>query len=83
LHSQVHVHEHLHVHMNGHAPRWRKSSASNPTGNCVELAALPGGDVGVRNSRSPEGPVLVCSRAQIAALLAAARAGELDDLAGR
>ncbi|WP_372496840.1 DUF397 domain-containing protein [Pseudonocardia humida] len=60
--------------------RWRKSTASNPTGNCVELAELPGGGVAVRNSRSPQGPVLVYSRAEIAAFLAGVRAGEFDDL---
>ncbi len=39
---------------------WVKSSRSGPTGgNCVELAALPGGTVAVRNSRHPEGPALV------------------------
>jgi hypothetical protein len=73
------MHEHLHVHSE-RPVMWRKSSASNPTGNCVELGELPGGGIGVRNSRSPAGPVLVCSRAQIAALLAGIRAGEFDDL---
>jgi Domain of unknown function (DUF397) len=38
---------------------WRKSSASNPSGNCVELAARPDGGVAVRNSRDPAGPALV------------------------
>jgi hypothetical protein len=77
------MHEHLHVHTATGALRWRKSTASNPTGNCVELAALPGGAIAVRNSRSPEGPVLICSRAQIADLLAGVHAGEFDDLAAR
>ncbi len=76
------MHEHLHVHLHSHDVRWRKSSASNPTGNCVELADLAAAGVGVRNSRNPTGPVLVYTRAQIAAFLAAIRAGEFDDLGG-
>jgi hypothetical protein len=61
---------------------WRKSQASNPSGNCVELAALPDGDVAVRNSRHPAGPALVYTRAELAAFLAGVRNGEFDDLAG-
>jgi Domain of unknown function (DUF397) len=39
---------------------WVKSSRSGPTGgNCVEMAALPGGTVAVRNSRYPGDPALV------------------------
>jgi hypothetical protein len=60
---------------------WRKSKASNSSGACVEVAALPGGDVAVRNSRHPSGPALVYTRAEIAAFLAGARSGEFDDLA--
>lgn len=60
---------------------WRKSRASNPSGNCVELAPLPGGDVAVRNSRHPSGPVLIYTRAELAAFLNGARNGEFDDLA--
>ncbi len=77
------MHEHLHVHTTSRYARWRKSTASNPTGNCVELAELPGGRVAVRNSRSPEGPVLLYTRAEIAAFIAGVRAGEFDDLAPR
>jgi hypothetical protein len=60
---------------------WRKSQASNPSGNCVEVAALQGGDIAVRNSRHPSGPALVYTRAEIAAFIAGIRNGEFDDLA--
>ena len=74
--------EHLHVHTLTNNLRWRKSSASNPTGNCVELAELSDGAVAVRNSRNPSGPVLVYSRGELGAFLAGVRSGEFDDLAG-
>lgn len=61
---------------------WRKSRASNPRGDCVELARLTGGGVAVRNSRDPDGCALVYTPAEIAAFLAGAKAGEFDDLTG-
>ena len=73
--------EHLHVHLHDRRLRWRKSSASNPSGNCVELAELAGGDIAVRNSRQPAGPTLVYTRAEMAAFIACVRCGEFDDLA--
>ncbi|MFD9737127.1 DUF397 domain-containing protein [Umezawaea sp. NPDC059074] len=59
---------------------WTKSSYSGALGNCVEVSALAGGDVAVRNSRFPDGPALVYTRAEISAFLAGAKDGEFDDL---
>jgi len=59
---------------------WRKSVASNPSGNCVELAELPDGGVAMRNSRCPTGPRLVYTRAEVAAFVRGVHAGEFDDL---
>jgi Domain of unknown function (DUF397) len=60
---------------------WRKSRRSGQLGNCVEAAVLDSGDVAVRNSRHPSGPALIFTRDEMAAFLAGAKDGELDDLA--
>ena len=59
---------------------WQKSGRSNPSGNCVELAKLPGGEIAVRNSRDPEGPALVYTFAEIEAFISGARDGDFDNL---
>ncbi|MEU0394949.1 DUF397 domain-containing protein [Streptomyces sp. NPDC006208] len=61
---------------------WIKSSRSNATGNCVEMASLPGGYVAVRNSRDPQGPALVYTRDEIAAFVTGAREGDFDSMIG-
>ncbi|PSK96074.1 uncharacterized protein DUF397 [Haloactinopolyspora alba] len=57
---------------------WRKSSYSGAQGNCVEVAHLPGGDVALRNSRDPQGPALVYTRAEMEAFAAGVKDGEFD-----
>ncbi|MFF7214603.1 DUF397 domain-containing protein [Streptomyces sp. NPDC008238] len=59
---------------------WRKSGRSNPSGNCVELAALPGGGFAMRNSRHPGGPALIYTRAEIEAFLGGVKDGDFDDM---
>jgi Domain of unknown function (DUF397) len=74
------VQEHLHVQSVPVTTRWRKSSASNPSGNCVELAKLANGAIAMRNSRHPAGPVLISTREELAAFMRSIRSGEFDDL---
>jgi hypothetical protein len=57
---------------------WVKSHYSSPSGNCVEVAALADGAIAVRNSRDPEGPALVYTRAEIDAFVRGAAAGDFD-----
>jgi Domain of unknown function (DUF397) len=59
---------------------WRKSSISNSQGACVELAKVGIDEFAVRNSRNPEGPALIYTRAEIAALIEGVKMGEFDDL---
>ena len=84
MHAQLHDHSGMEPETAVVRPppglRWRKSSASSPSGNCVELAGLPDGGVAVRNSRDPAGLVLVYTRAEMTAFLRGARSGEFDDL---
>jgi hypothetical protein len=62
--------------------QWRKSSYSNSQGNCVEVSALGDGSVAMRNSRDPQGPALLYTRAEITALIQGVKDGEFDDLLG-
>jgi Domain of unknown function (DUF397) len=57
---------------------WVKSSLSFSNQNCLEVAELPGGDVGVRNSRDPDGAVLRFTPGEWQAFLGGARNGEFD-----
>ncbi|MGH3821320.1 MAG: DUF397 domain-containing protein [Pseudonocardiaceae bacterium] len=59
---------------------WRKSSFSNGTGACVEVALLDDGRTAVRNSNHPEAGVVLFTRAEMGAYIKGVKAGEFDDL---
>ncbi|MGW4771490.1 DUF397 domain-containing protein [Nocardia sp. NPDC004278] len=58
--------------------RWFKSSRSGGTKDCVEVAYLDGGIVGMRDSKNPTGPALVFTLAEWSAFTAGVRDGEFD-----
>jgi hypothetical protein len=49
-------------------------------GACIELAPAPNGEIAIRNSRDPNGPVLVYTQSEWHAFLDGAKKGEFDDL---
>jgi len=57
---------------------WRKSTRSNDTGECVEVADLDSGRWAVRDSKNKTGPVLIFTAAQWAVFTASVRAGLFD-----
>jgi hypothetical protein len=60
------------------SPSWLKSSFSFANGNCVEVADLPGGHVGVRDSKDPQGLVLRFTPGEWHAFVGGVRNGEFD-----
>ena len=59
-------------------PRWTKSSLSFSNSNCVEVADLADGQIGMRDSKDPEGPVLRFTPGEWHAFLGGVRNGEFD-----
>jgi hypothetical protein len=59
--------------------RWRKSSFSGSNGDCIEVASLAGGHVGVRDSKKTSGPCLLFSPDTWAAFLNDIRYANLKD----
>ena len=57
---------------------WIKSSLSYAQGSCVEVASLPDGWIGVRDSKDPSGPVLRFTPTAWHAFLGGIRNGEFD-----
>jgi hypothetical protein len=65
--------------------QWRRAGGvpgggGGGTGEGVEMARLPGGQIAVRNSADPDGPALIYTRAEIEALIGGAQDGDFDAL---
>lgn len=58
--------------------RWKKSSWSAENGNCVEVAELSEGNIGVRDSKAkgPGCPALAFTRADWSSFIISVKAGE-------
>jgi hypothetical protein len=57
---------------------WFKSSRSDASRECVEVAFLDGGLVGVRDSKNPAGPALIFDPGEWEAFVGGAKDGQFD-----
>jgi hypothetical protein len=60
-------------------PKWVKSSLSFANGNCVEVASLPEGGIGIRDSKDRERAILRFTPEEWRAFLDGVRLGEFDN----
>jgi hypothetical protein len=58
---------------------WLKAQCSTANGQCVEIASTAG-KVLVRDSKDPDGPILVYTPHEFGAFLQGARNGEFDNM---
>jgi hypothetical protein len=58
---------------------WLKARSSTANGQCVEIASAAG-NIAIRDSKDPDGPVLVYTTSEFRAFLDGARNGEFDAL---
>jgi len=58
---------------------WRKARASTHNGACVEIAPAAG-KIAIRDSKDPDGLILVCKPAEFMAFLDGTRNGKFDGL---
>lgn len=55
---------------------WRTSTRCGANGMCVQFAELSGDDIGLRDSKSPDGPVLRFTKQEWREFVAGVVAGE-------
>jgi hypothetical protein len=58
---------------------WLKAHSSTANGQCIEIASADG-NIAIRDSKDPEGPILVYTTSEFRAFLDGARNGEFDIL---
>jgi len=58
---------------------WLKARSSTANGHCVEIAPAVG-NIAMRDSKDPDGPILVYTTSEFRAFLDGARNGEFDTL---
>jgi hypothetical protein len=58
---------------------WYKAQSSTNNGQCVEIASTAD-IIAIRDSKDPDGPILVYTSAEFSAFLQGARNGEFDAL---
>jgi hypothetical protein len=59
---------------------WQKAQSSTVNGQCVEIASIAN-KIAMRDSKDPDGPILVYTSAEFSAFLEGARNGEFDGFA--
>jgi hypothetical protein len=60
--------------------RWVKASVCDAINSCVEVAEVGENEIAMRNSRFPDGPALVFTRAEVRAFINGATKGEFDGM---
>ena len=58
--------------------RWRKSTYSMGSGDCVEFSQLSSGEVALRDSKDPAGPVLAFGPGEWAAFIGGLKGSVFD-----
>ena len=58
---------------------WLKARSSTANGHCIEIASATG-NIAIRDSKDPNGPILVYTPAEFRAFLDGAQKGEFDGL---
>jgi hypothetical protein len=56
---------------------WLKAQSSTANGACIEMAEVTG-KIAIRDSKDPDGPILVYTPAEFTAFLSGAKSGEFD-----